>query len=336
MAPPRQGLVESYRSWSVSAVETSTPATLRRSLPVVMPSARTKKAGQQLCLAEELGQLSRLFRRLPRPIGAGLGVLLDRLLGEPPTPVHPVALFGRAMQSTEQRIYRDKRVSGAVHATVGTALGAGAGALAGSTTLATAIAVGGQALVGAALDVSAALAAGDEGRARELLPALVGRDPSGLHAAEIARAAVESVAENTVDAIVAPALWAALAGAPGPSGTGPLTLWTPWSGTVRRATCTTAGPVPGSTTSPIGYPPVARPPWWPWSGRARPRRSDELSPPRRQLIPRPMQEWRRRPSLPPSASALVAPTGTGNAPRSVHPWGGAEAPNPPTSPEPSA
>src|SRR5262249_41107178 len=32
---------------------------------------------------------------------------------------------------------------------------------------------------------------------------------------EVARAAVESVAENTVDAVVAPALWAALAGAPG-------------------------------------------------------------------------------------------------------------------------
>ncbi|HXW77909.1 MAG TPA: CobD/CbiB family cobalamin biosynthesis protein, partial [Acidimicrobiales bacterium] len=63
-----------------------------------------------------------------------------------------------------------------------------------------------------------ALAEGDEKRARELLPALVGRDPTGLDVAEIARAVVESVAENTVDAVVAPALWAAVAGAPGAFG----------------------------------------------------------------------------------------------------------------------
>ena len=64
----------------------------------------------------------------------------------------------------------------------------------------------------------AALDDGDLERARALLPALVGRDPSRLDEGEVARAAVESVAENTVDAIVAPALWAAVAGAPGALG----------------------------------------------------------------------------------------------------------------------
>jgi adenosylcobinamide-phosphate synthase len=48
-----------------------------------------------------------------------------------------------------------------------------------------------------------------------LLPALVGRDPAGLDGPAIARAAVESVAENTTDAIVAPALWTLAAGAAG-------------------------------------------------------------------------------------------------------------------------
>jgi adenosylcobinamide-phosphate synthase len=48
-----------------------------------------------------------------------------------------------------------------------------------------------------------------------MLPALVGRDVNRLDAAEISRAVVESVAENTVDAIVAPVFWAAVAGAPG-------------------------------------------------------------------------------------------------------------------------
>jgi adenosylcobinamide-phosphate synthase len=69
-----------------------------------------------------------------------------------------------------------------------------------------------------ALDVHGALVAGDLDRARALLPTLVGRDPSSLDADEIARAVVESVAENTVDAVVAPALWAAVAGAPGALG----------------------------------------------------------------------------------------------------------------------
>jgi CobD/Cbib protein len=53
---------------------------------------------------------------------------------------------------------------------------------------------------------------GDVLAARRLLPSLVGRDPAAIDDAAIARAAVESVAENTTDAIVAPALWTAAAG----------------------------------------------------------------------------------------------------------------------------
>jgi adenosylcobinamide-phosphate synthase len=44
---------------------------------------------------------------------------------------------------------------------------------------------------------------------------LAGRDPSHLNETELARAVVESVAENTVDAIVAPAFWALAAGSRG-------------------------------------------------------------------------------------------------------------------------
>jgi adenosylcobinamide-phosphate synthase len=66
--------------------------------------------------------------------------------------------------------------------------------------------------------VDCALTAGDLEEARRRLPALVGRDSSELDESEVARAVVESVAENTVDAIVAPALWAAVAGAPGALG----------------------------------------------------------------------------------------------------------------------
>ena len=67
----------------------------------------------------------------------------------------------------------------------------------------------------AAADVHAALVARDLERARALLPALVGRDPSTLDASGVAAAVVESLAENSVDAVVAPALWGFAAGAPG-------------------------------------------------------------------------------------------------------------------------
>jgi len=59
------------------------------------------------------------------------------------------------------------------------------------------------------------LRAGDLVAAREQLTHLVGRDTSSLDADEIARAALESIAENTCDAIVAPLFWGALAGVPG-------------------------------------------------------------------------------------------------------------------------
>jgi adenosylcobinamide-phosphate synthase len=81
--------------------------------------------------------------------------------------------------------------------------------------LATYVAVAARALHVAAGQVAAALEVGDLDTARARLPALVGRDPADLGAAEVTRAVVESVAENTVDAIVAPVWWAAVAGPAG-------------------------------------------------------------------------------------------------------------------------
>jgi adenosylcobinamide-phosphate synthase len=157
-------------------------------------------------------------RRLPRAFGAAVGIVLDRLLPEPPAAVHPVVLFGLVMTGLERRILRDARGAGVVHALAGVALGFGVGRAVRSTALATTSAVAGRALAEAADEVGASLVADDLGRARELLPVLVGRSPEHLGADEIARAVVESVAENTVDAVVAPAFWAAVAGAPGALG----------------------------------------------------------------------------------------------------------------------
>ncbi|MHB8670571.1 MAG: CobD/CbiB family cobalamin biosynthesis protein [Acidimicrobiales bacterium] len=150
--------------------------------------------------------------------GAASGLVLDRLLGEPPQGVHPVGAFGFLMQRVEAGLWRPSRLTGSVHAALGLSVGVGAGRRMRSTTLAAALAVGGRALGRAATRVAAALEAGDLQRARALLPTLAGREPEGLDEKEIVRATVESVAENTVDAIVAPALWAAVAGAPGALG----------------------------------------------------------------------------------------------------------------------
>jgi adenosylcobinamide-phosphate synthase len=146
-----------------------------------------------------------------------LGLLVDQVLGEPPGP-HPVALFGSLMQAVEGPLYRDDRAAGVAHAGIGLAVGVAAGRVLRSTSAATALTVAGRGLGDAAGSVQAALAAGDLDVARALLPALAGRDPTGLDDKELARAAVESVAENTVDGIVAPALWALAAGAPGACG----------------------------------------------------------------------------------------------------------------------
>ena len=84
--------------------------------------------------------------------------------------------------------------------------------------LGTGLAVAGRGLGESALTVGRALDRGDLAAARAALPTLVGRDPAGMDENEMARAVVESVAENTVDAVVAPAFWAAIGGAPGALG----------------------------------------------------------------------------------------------------------------------
>jgi adenosylcobinamide-phosphate synthase len=150
-----------------------------------------------------------------RPVAAACGVVLDMVVGEPPLRPHPLVVFGQLMRRVERSTYRDARLPGVVHAGAGVLVGALAGAALHSTAVATYLAVAHKALAEAARDVQTALEAADLEAARAKLPALVGRDTAGLGEKEIARAVIESVAENTVDAIVAPALWAAVGGAPG-------------------------------------------------------------------------------------------------------------------------
>src|SRR5690606_19247546 len=63
--------------------------------------------------------------------------------------------------------------------------------------------------------VATALEKGGLVSGREAVSMIVGRDPATLDEAGVARAAVESLAENFSDGVVAPAFWMAAAGLPG-------------------------------------------------------------------------------------------------------------------------
>jgi adenosylcobinamide-phosphate synthase len=64
-------------------------------------------------------------------------------------------------------------------------------------------------------DVAAALEQGGVIAGRAAVAKIVGRDPETLDAAGVARAAIESLAENFSDGVVAPVFWMAIAGLPG-------------------------------------------------------------------------------------------------------------------------
>ncbi|WP_370328634.1 cobalamin biosynthesis protein [Candidatus Mycobacterium methanotrophicum] len=154
------------------------------------------------------------------------GYLADRVLTDPQVG-HPVAGFGAAAAAMERLTYRDTRIGGAAH--VGVLVGAVSvsGALlhrharrrgplwsVTATAVATWIALGGTSLARTGRAVGDLLSRDDLEGARRLLPSLCGRDPARLDAAGLTRAAVESVAENTSDAHVAPLLWATAGGVP--------------------------------------------------------------------------------------------------------------------------
>jgi adenosylcobinamide-phosphate synthase len=164
--------------------------------------------------------------RQARIVGVLGGYLADLALSDPKRG-HPVAVFGRAAAGLERVTYRDARVSGALH--VGLAVGAvgllgtviqRAAARRGrlwsvaATAAATWASLGGTSLARTGRQMAALLDRDDVEAARRLLPSLCGRDPARLDGSGLTRAALESVAENTSDAQVAPLLWAAVGGTP--------------------------------------------------------------------------------------------------------------------------
>ncbi|WP_028644152.1 cobalamin biosynthesis protein [Nocardioides sp. URHA0020] len=152
-----------------------------------------------------------------RLLGLVAGFAADRRWGDPAR-WHPVAGFGRAAAALERVTYADRRLPGVVHVTLlvgaATALGTRRPGVIG-TAVATWAVLGGRSLDREAAAVQRLLEEGDLPGARRRLTHLVGRDTSRLDEAAIARAVIESVAENTSDAVVAPLVWGALLGPPG-------------------------------------------------------------------------------------------------------------------------
>ena len=156
--------------------------------------------------------------------GAALlaGYAADFAIGDPRR-WHPVAGFGGVAARVERSVYAPSRARGALFAAVLVALPAAAAEAAarvarrgGPILMAlTWAALGGRSLTREASSIGALLDPGDLMGARAALPALVGRDPEQLDSAGVARAVVESLAENTSDAVVGALLWGALAGPAG-------------------------------------------------------------------------------------------------------------------------
>lgn len=159
-------------------------------------------------------------------LGILAGYFADRLLGDPRRG-HPVAGFGSLAQRLEARIWADDRRRGVVHSAM---LVGGAGAVGVAverstrrhpflrflaTAGATWAVLGGRSLEAEAQAVRDRLDLIDLDPARKQLTHLVGRDTKQLDAPDIARAVIESVAENTSDAVVAPLTAGAMLGIPG-------------------------------------------------------------------------------------------------------------------------
>ncbi len=168
-----------------------------------------------------------------RSFGPVLSVLLALgldLLGEPPTPLHPVVWMGNHLKTARNR-WRAQTPSeqlreGAIWWALGAVGSAGAGAVAQRLP-------GGwpgpwmvqgillkpllarRALFAAVDEVHMALIANNLPEARRLLSwNLVSRDTSELTASEVAGATIESLAENLSDSVVAPLLCFRVGGLP--------------------------------------------------------------------------------------------------------------------------
>ncbi len=155
-----------------------------------------------------------------------LALLLDMLLGDPHGLPHPVSGIGRLIVFLERRLYTQKKgaaflrgilLCAATLALTGTAVGLLLWAASPVPWFLEALeicllcsALAWRSLKDETLPVALALFRRDLPGAREALSRVVGRDTAPLGEADIARAAVETVAENSVDGVLSVMFYAAL------------------------------------------------------------------------------------------------------------------------------
>jgi adenosylcobinamide-phosphate synthase len=165
-----------------------------------------------------------------RGASVAAALLADALFGEPPEAVHPVVLMGRAISAFEGQALalKDARRARLAGLSLTVALPALSFALARGALwlapprlrwlfevalLSTTLSMHG--LARSALAVERELEGGDLALARVCVGEFVGRDTAHLSPKEVSRAAIESVAENASDGVVAPMFYGMLLGAPG-------------------------------------------------------------------------------------------------------------------------
>jgi adenosylcobinamide-phosphate synthase len=163
-------------------------------------------------------------------------LLLDAFFGEFPLLFrllpHPVALVGRAIAALDRRLNRETRperdrfVRGIVTVLLLGLAAIGAGLVVAwfchvvgygwaLETLIVAVLLAQRSLFDHVASVERALSVRGLAAGRDAVRHIVGRDPASLDGHGVARAAIESLAENFSDGVVAPALWYALLGLPG-------------------------------------------------------------------------------------------------------------------------
>jgi adenosylcobinamide-phosphate synthase len=157
-----------------------------------------------------------------------IAVALDLLLGDPrwlPHPVRGIGWLALRLEAIFRRLLGSTRTAGACAAisTYGVAgvaawgvirLAAAAHPLAGDVASVITIyaTIAARDLARHSVAVYRSLAAGNLADARQRVAAIVGRDTDRLDEAGVVRAAVESVAESTIDGVTAPLLFATIAG----------------------------------------------------------------------------------------------------------------------------
>lgn len=166
-----------------------------------------------------------------------LALILDRIVGDPPwlwsRLPHPVTVFGAAIAYFDRRLNGDglvgpvRRRNGVIAITLLLTFSALAGILLHGLFAAlgvsgfflevvlVAVFLAQKSLSDHVAAVASGLRSGGLEGGRKAVSLIVGRDPQSLDEGGVCRAAIESLAENFADGVVAPTFWYAVAGLPG-------------------------------------------------------------------------------------------------------------------------